>query len=156
VRIAFAATAAVLVLAACSPAAPRLQLPIRTEANCESKSVKQTAIDSIVASTDDVVRPGKYPGDAPLRAIVKSGGGVFAYWRDQRLRVPETAKAIAVDGDPILERAVITNQTQPADDPRLGPYRPVWLTFATPHGDVTVLERAYDVQNVCIEGQRQV
>ena len=32
--------------------------------------------------------------------------------------------------------------------------RPVWLTFATPKGDVTVLERAYDVQDVCIEGQR--
>jgi len=151
-----AACAAALALAACARSAPRLQLPTRTEANCESKSVKQTAIDSIVASTDDTVRPGRYPGDAPLRAVVKTGGGVFAYWTDQTLVAPNTAKAIGVTGEPVLKRAVITNDVHPAESARLGPYRPVWLTFATPHGDVTVLERAYDVQNVCIEGQRQV
>jgi hypothetical protein len=27
------------------------------------------------------------------------------------------------------------------------------MTFKTPSGDRTVLERAYDIQNVCIEGQ---
>ncbi len=151
-----AIAAGALLLAACAQSSPRLQLPIRTEANCESKSVKQTAIDSIVASTDDVVRPGRYPGDAALRKIVRGGGGVFAYWNGQVLDVPRTAKEIGASGNPVLERAVITNQVAPSDDPRLGPYRPVWLTFATPHGDVTVLERAYDVQNVCIEGQRQV
>lgn len=153
---AFALAASAVVFAACAPTGPRLQLPIRTEANCESKSVKQTAIDSIVASTDDVVRKGRYPGDAALRKVVKNGGGVFAYWTGQVLDVPRTAKAIGVSGDPVLERAVITNDVAQSEDARLGPYRPVWLTFRTPHGDVTVLERAYDVQNVCIEGQRQV
>jgi hypothetical protein len=155
VRIALALGAA-LVLAACAQSAPRLQLPNRTEANCESKSVKQTAIDSIVASTDDAVRQGRYPGDAALHKEVASGGGVFAYWDDQVLQLPQTAKAIGVDGDLRLVRAVITNQVAQSENARLGPYRPVWLTFATPRGNVTVLERAYDVQNVCIEGQRQV
>jgi hypothetical protein len=146
---------AVLALTACTPSSvPRLQLPYRTEANCESRSVKQTAIDSIVASVDDTPRPGTYPGDAALRKAVKSGGGgVFAYWRAQPFPAPDTAKALGVSGDLILKRAVITNQVQPSPK---APYRAVWLTFATPKGDVVVLERAYDVQNVCIEGRREI
>jgi hypothetical protein len=145
---------ALLALAACTRAsAPRLQLPIRTEANCESRAVKQTAIDSIVASIDDTVRPGTYPGDAALRKAIKSGGGVFAYWRDQQFPAPDTAKALGVSGNLTLKRAVITNQVQPSPK---APYRQVWLTFATPNGDAVVLERAYDVQNVCIEGRREI
>lgn len=145
---------ALLVLTACtSSSAPRLQLPLRTEANCESRAVKQTAIDSIVASVDDTIRPGRYPGDAVLRKAVKSGGGVFAYWRNQPFPAPDTAKALGVTGDLMLERAVITNQVRPSDK---APYRTVWLTFATPKGDAVVLERAYDVQNVCIEGRREI
>ena len=145
---------ALLVLAACTRApAPRLQLPLRVEANCESRSVKQTAIDSIVASIDDTVRPGQYPGDAVLRKAIKSGGGVFAYWRDQAFPAPDTAKALGVSGNLTLERAVITNSVQPSPK---SPYRQVWLTFATPKGDAVVLERAYDVQNVCIEGRREI
>ncbi len=147
---------ALLVLTAChGSSAPivRLQLPFRTEANCESRSVKQTAIDSVVASIDDTIRPGRYPGDAAMRKAVKSGGGVFAYWRDQQFLAPDTAKALGVTGDLMLKRAVITNQVQPSDK---APYRSVWLTFATPKGDAVVLERAYDVQNVCIEGRREI
>ena len=143
------------VSAACSPDVPRLHLPIRTEANCESKSVKQTAIESIVASIDDTVRGGRYPGDAVLRTAIKNGGGVFAYWQSQPLRAPDTAKALGLSGDLDLKRAVITNQVLGSDQDRVGPYRLVWLTFATPKGEVRVLERAYDVQNVCIEGRRQ-
>jgi hypothetical protein len=139
--------------AACAPNAPRLQLPIRTDASCENRAVKQTAIDSIVASTDDTVRPGTYPGDASLRKVIKSAGGVFAYWNDQAFPSPDTAKALGVTGNLTLKRAVITNQFDRSTSPAT---RPVWLTFATPKGDVTVLERAYDVQDVCIEGTRDV
>jgi hypothetical protein len=138
-------------LSACAPAAPRLRIPDRTQASCESRAVKQTAIESIVASTDDTVRPGTYPGDAALRKAIRSNGGVFAYWNDQPFVSPNTAKTLGVSGDLVLERAVITNQIDPKSTTR-----PVWLTFATPKGNVTVLERAYDVQNVCIEGQREV
>ncbi|MDQ6926039.1 MAG: hypothetical protein M3154_07370 [Candidatus Eremiobacteraeota bacterium] len=144
---------ALLALTACAPSAPRLQLPIRTEANCESRAVKQTAIDSIVASIDDTVRPGTYPGDGLMRKAIKAGGGVFAYWRDQPFPAPDTAKALGITGTPTLKRAVITNQVFPAGKEH---YRPVWLTFATPKGDAVVLERAYDVQNVCIEGRREI
>jgi hypothetical protein len=142
---------ALLVLAGCTSSAPRIHLPSRTEANCESRNVKKTAIDAIVASTDDTVRAVRYPGDAALRADVKRNGGVFAYWTDQPFRAPDTAKALGVSGDLSLARAVISNQLQPGLQ-----YRPVWLTFASPKGDVTVLERAYDVQNVCIEGRREL
>lgn len=130
-----------------------MQIPYRNVADCESRSVKQTAIDSIVASTDDTVRAGTYPGDKALMKVVKSPlGGVFAYWKDQPIRMPDTAKAIGVGGDYVmLRRAVITNQVDDASHSR-----PVWLTFATPHGERTVLERAYDTQNVCIEGQREI
>jgi hypothetical protein len=136
--------------AACAPNAPRMQLPIRTEATCENRAVKQTAIESIVASTDDTVRPGTYPGDAALRKTIKNVGGVFAYWNDQPFPSPDTAKALGVSGNLTLVRAVITNQIDHTTNSR-----PVWLTFSTPKGDVTVLERAYDVQDVCIEGTPQ-
>ncbi len=153
-RLPFALLA--LALAACAGAGtrePRMQIPYRTIADCESRSVKQTAIDSIVASTDDTIRAGMYPGDKRMMTIVKSpSGGVFAYWKDQPLNLPETAKALGVKGDYLmLRRAVITNQVNPDDHSR-----PIWLTFATPHGERTVLERAYDTQNVCIEGQREI
>ncbi len=144
---------AALALSACGAAGPRLQLPNRTEASCENRAVKQTAIDSIVASTDDTIRPGTYPGDNALRKVIKNGGGVFAYWTDQPYTSPNTAQALGVSGDLTLKRAVITNQFDRATSPAT---RPVWLTFATPKGDVTVLERAYDVQDVCIEGTRDV
>jgi hypothetical protein len=128
-----------------------MQLPIRTEADCSARAVKQTAIDAIVASIDDTVRDRRYPGDAVLRKIVKSGGGVFAYWDAQPFHAPDTAKVLGVDGMLTLKRAVITNQINKEDH-----HRPVWLTFATPNGDQTVLERAYDIQNVCIEGARDI
>jgi hypothetical protein len=147
--------AALLLLSACGSNGPRMQLPARTEANCESKSVKQTAIESIVASVDDTVRPGVYPGDAKLRTAIKSGGGVFAYWNAQPFRAADTAKALGVSGDLDLRRAVITNELQGDPKDRLGQYRPVWLTFETPSGEKTVLERAYDTQNVCVEGRRE-
>lgn len=140
-------------LHACTASAPRLQLPFHTDANCESRSVKQTAIDSIVASIDDTIRPGRYPGDALMHATVKRGGGVFAYWRDQPFPAADTARALGVSGELFLKRAVITNHVQPSAK---APYREVWLTFATPNGDAIVLERAYDVQNVCIEGRREI
>jgi hypothetical protein len=145
-----------IAVAGCASPAPRLKLPTRTEANCESKSVKQTAIESIVASVDDTVRPGVYPGDAKLRAVIKGKGGVFAWWDAQPFRAPDTAKALGVNGELDLRRAVITNELQGDPKDRLGQYRPVWLTFATPSGERTVLERAYDTQNVCVEGRREV
>src|ERR1700676_4637449 len=148
--------AALLALCACVSTAPKIKLPGNAEANCENRAVKQTAIASIVASTDDTVREGRYPGDAVLRRVIKStgpnGGGVFAYWPDQPLHAPDTAKALGLSRDYlILERAVIKHPGNSAE-----PSRPVWLTFKTPHSNVPGLERAYDIQNVCIEGQRDI
>src|ERR1700736_590647 len=90
--------AALITLCACVSNAPKIKLPGNAEANCENRAVKQTAIASIVASIDDTVREGRYPGDAVMRRIIKStgpsGGGVFAYWPDQPLHAPDTAKAL--------------------------------------------------------------
>src|SRR5579875_2610374 len=67
-----AVTVAVLgSLAGCVSHAPRLQIPARVHADCENRAVKQTAIDSIVASTDDQVRPAAYPGDAALMRRIR-------------------------------------------------------------------------------------
>lgn len=136
---------------ACASHAPRLQIPVKVEADCESRAVRQTAIDSIVTSTDDTIRPGVYPGDAAMRKAIRQGGGAIAYWPKQPLRLPRTAKALGVDGDYVdLVRAAMTNAVDPKTNSRQ-----LWLTFKTPSGEKTVLERAYDVQNVCIEGTRQ-
>jgi hypothetical protein len=143
---------ALLVLSACVSSAPKIQIPDRVEANCEARAVKQTALDAIVVSTDDTVRPAAYPGDAALRATVKRLGGAFAYWKGQPYHAPRTAKALGLSGDMLtLTRAVVTNEIDPASHSR-----PIWLTFATPQGERTVYERAYDTQNVCIEGQRDI
>jgi hypothetical protein len=139
-----------IVLTGCVSTAPRIELPIKMEANCENRAVKQTAIESIVASTDDTVRSTIYPGDAVLHGVIGHVGGVFAYWKGQPLRMPATAKALGVSGDYVtLRRAVITNQI--AHDSR-----PIWLSLASPKGEVVVLERAFDLQDVCIEGARDI
>ena len=142
---------ALLGLTACVSTAPRIEYPTKVEANCENRAVKQTAIDAIVASTDDRIVAAAYPGDKVLRKVVQSVGGAFAYWPHQPLHLPDTAKALGVSGDYVdLKRAVITNEIDKAAHSR-----PIWFTLASPKGDVTVLERAYDIQNVCIEGQAQ-
>lgn len=144
-----AALLAPVLLSGCVSHEPRIQLPTKVEANCENRAVKQTAIEAIVASVDDTVRPGVYPGDAKLRTIIKSVGGAFAYWPSQPVTFPDTAKALG-QPSPHLElvRVVVTNQINKEEH-----WRPIWLTFKTDGGERTVLERAYDIQNVCIEGQ---
>jgi hypothetical protein len=138
------------VLAGCVSHEPRIALPFNMEANCQQRAVKQTAIESIVASTDDVPLSRTYPGDRVLRATIQRVGGVFAYWHDQPLKLPRTAAYLGVPGDYLqLERAVITNEIASGS-------RPMWLTFRTPHGETTVLARAYDLQDVCIEGARDI
>ena len=141
--------AAVVALSGCVSHAPRLQIPDRVHADCENRAVKQTAIDSIVASTDDRIRSTPYPGDAALLNRIGKVGGAFAYWKAQPLALPRTAQSLGEKGPYLdLVRAVITTDVDEADHSR-----PIWLTFHLPGGDRTVLERAYDVQNVCIEGQ---
>jgi hypothetical protein len=143
---------ALLTLTACVSSAPRIYIPDRMKASCENRAVKQTAIESIIASTDDTPLPNAYPGDAALQKTITQLGGVFAYWKSQPLRMPDTAKKVGVDGDYLtLTRAVITNQIDKANHSR-----PVWFTFEGPKGSVTVLERAYDIQDVCIEGQADI
>ncbi|MGD1066081.1 MAG: hypothetical protein ABR975_04635 [Vulcanimicrobiaceae bacterium] len=139
-----------LALAACSPNVPRLQMPLTVHADCENRAVKQTAIESIVASTDDEVRGQPYPGDPVLSKTIHAVGGAFAYWPSQQLHMPNTAKALGLDGDYVtMTRVVVTNQVENGS-------RPIWLTITTPHGPKIVLERAYDIQNVCIEGARDL
>jgi hypothetical protein len=143
---------ALLTLSACVSSAPRIYIPDRMKANCENRAVKQTAIESIIASTDDTPLPGTYPGDAVLQKTITQLGGVFAYWKSQPLRLPDTAKKIGAEGDYLtLTRVVITNQIDHANHSR-----PIWFTFATTKGPVTVLEHAYDIQDVCIEGQADI
>jgi hypothetical protein len=143
---------ALLTLTACVSSAPRIYIPDRMKANCENRAVKQTAIASIIASTDDTALPGTYPGDVALQKTITKLGGVFAYWKSQPLHLPDTAKKLGVEGDYLtLTRAVVTNEIDHANHSR-----PVWFTFATAKGPVTVLERAYDIQDVCIEGQADI
>jgi len=141
---------AALALTGCVSTEPRIELPYKMEANCENRAVKQTAIESIVASTDDVLRPDRYPGDAALRAVVHRSGGVFAYWHDQPVKLPRTARALGLTQPYVpVERVVITNA-------RGAESRPIWMTIRGPYGERIVLERAFDLQDVCIEGQRDI
>ena len=75
---------------------------------------------------------------------------MFAYWHAQPVKLPRTARALGLSNPYVpVDRVVITNA-------RGGESRPIWMTIRGPHGETIVLERAFDLQDVCIEGQRDI
>jgi hypothetical protein len=135
-------------LASCGASSAALQPPDRTDSFCTDKLVPRgTANASIVGSAADHVVDQPFPSPAALRADVKKTAGVIAYWNDQPLLAPETAKAFGVSGDYVrMTTAYIDNQNE-TDQSRL-----IYVIVATPSGPRDLVLRAYDVQNVCVEG----
>jgi hypothetical protein len=139
---------ALCLLASCGGTRQPLQAPDRTESFCPDKLVPRgTAVASIVGSASDHVVDRPFPPEAALRAGVKKNTGVIAHWDDQELLAPQTAKALGVEGEYLkLTTAFIDNQNE-TDQSRL-----IYIVVATPSGPRDLILRAYDVQNVCVEG----
>jgi hypothetical protein len=140
---------AALVLAGCS-SAPLLQPPDRVESFCSEKEPRGTAIASILGSVSDRIETSvAYPGDAVLRTDVKQNSGIIGHWKSQPLYMPSTAAAISVSGNYIdVTDVVIDNQLSGAES------RLIYVTVSTPKGPKNLVLRAYDTQNVCVEGTR--
>jgi uncharacterized protein YceK len=140
---------AVCLLAGCS-SVPKLQPPDSVESFCSEKEPRGTAIASILSSAADRIESGLgYPGDALLRTNVKRNGGIIGHWKSQPLYLPATAQALGVSGNYLdVTGVVIDNQLSGAES------RLIYVTVSTPQGAKRLVLRAYDTQNVCVEGTR--
>jgi hypothetical protein len=137
-----------LLLTDCSSGVPRLHQPDRIDAYCGDRAAIATAIESIVASTNDAPAAAPAPPGSRIVAIVKESGGIVAHWNAQPLYLPKIAKSLGIDGDYVtLGDAAIENIPATTDS------RPIFLTLKTPHGPKALALRAYDVQDVCNEGK---
>lgn len=136
-------------LGACSASnVPRLHQPDSVEAFCGDRVAMLTAVESIVASTNDAPVQTGIPPAAAIRKFAGDTGGIIAHWNDQPLYLPHTAKALRIDGDYVtLGDAAIGN------GPPAGDSRRIYLTIKTPAGPKTLALQAYDIQDVCNEGK---
>lgn len=139
---------AVCVLAGCS-SAPRLQPPDRLESFCERKPPASTVTSILSSVSDRIETSTAYPGDAMLRVDVKQNGGIIAHWTGQPLYMPATAKALGVPGNYIDVTDVVIDDQLAGTQSRL-----LYVTVSTPPGIKTIVLRAFDTQNVCVEEPR--
>jgi hypothetical protein len=148
---ALVALALVMAFTACSPQVPRITAPASVDAFCaEQRRPLMTAIESIVSTTQDAPDAGPVPAGAALRAELRGSGGVIAHWPGQRLLLPKTAANLgSTDGYVTLHAAAITNELSPD-----GSWRRVYLQLDDHGTTVWKPFRAFDVQNVCVDGQR--
>ena len=146
-RVSVVATVALVV--GCGPHAPQLVPPDRVESFCSEKEPRGTAIASILSSVADKPLTDPFPGEPAVRANVRKYGGVVGHWAKQPLYLPATAALLDVAGQYVdVTEVVIDNQLEDADS------RVVYVTVTTPRGAKHLILRAYDVQNVCVEGTR--
>jgi hypothetical protein len=140
---------AACVLAGCS-SAPPLVAPDRVDSFCSEKEPRGTAIASILSSVSDRIETSvAWPGDEVLHTDVKQNTGVIGHWKSQPLYMPATAQALGVSGNYIdVTDVVIDNQLSGTES------RLIYVTVSTPQGPKNVVLRAYDTQNVCVEGTR--
>jgi hypothetical protein len=142
--------AAIFSVVACAPAAPRILHPLKVRSFCGTREARLTGMDSIMTSTDDKILDER-PTEADVVRAVQSGDGVIAYWNAQPLWIPKVAAALGeTDGYARVDAAAVA----PTADQALT--RPLYL-FVRDHGhDRWIAMTAYDTQNVCVEGHRDV
>jgi hypothetical protein len=124
--------------------------PDRVESFCAEKEPRGTAIASVLASVADRIETSvAWPGDAELRTDIKQNSGVIGHWKSQPLYMPFTAKALGVPGNYIDVTDVVIDNQLSGNESRL-----IYVTIATPQGPKNIILRAFDTQNVCVEGER--
>ncbi len=141
---------AACLLAGCASKPPLLQPPDRVESFCSEKEPRGTAIASVLGSVSDRIETSVvYPGDAMLRTDVKQNSGVIGHWKSQPLYMPSTAQALGVSGNYIDVTDVVIDNQLSGEQSRL-----IYVTVTTPQGPKNIVLRAFDIQNVCVEGER--
>lgn len=133
----------------CAPHAVRFANATRVEAFCGSKQARATGIASVLTSTDDRLLDDR-PTEADARRAVAAGDGVLIYWHDQPLAMPNVARELGeTDGYVRVREAAIPPAPEGATT------RHLYLLLRDRGGQRWVTVRAYDVQNVCVEGKRE-
>ncbi len=145
--------AALVLLGASAGCAPRgvpgIADPIRVDAHCSPREARITGIRSILTSVTDRLEDDR-PPFAQIRTAVRSGDGAIAYWHDQRLFLPNVSATLGEsDGYARVEAMAIP----PAPVGAL--FRHVYLNVRSHGAPAWVTLRAYDVQDICIEGHKQ-
>jgi hypothetical protein len=144
------ACACALALAAgCGHADHPLSPPASVEGFCGPKQVRETALLSILTSTNDRIVPNARPNEADLRARLLRSGGALGRWDDELLRVPQTARLLGEADGFVRVRAAVA-----VDPPEGATTRPLYL-LVRERGVYRWIElTAFDVQSVCVEGRR--
>lgn len=141
---------AAFLLVACGSKPPPLVSPDKIESYCAEKEPRGTAIASVLSSVSDRIETSvAYPGADTLLTDVKTNGGVIGHWKSQPLYMPATAKALGVSGNYIDVTDIVIDNQLSGNESRL-----IYVTVNTPAGPKPLILRAYDTQNVCIEGTR--
>lgn len=141
---------AALLLAGCSAAPPQLLPPDRVESFCAGKEARGAAVASVLGSVSDRIETSvAWPGDAVLRTDVTQNGGVVGHWKSQPLYMPFTAKAMGISGNYIDVTDVVIDNQLSGNESRL-----IYVTVATPQAPKNIILRAFDTQNICVEGER--
>ncbi len=144
--------AALFACAACAPpSAPRIAHPVKLRSFCGTREARLTGIDSVMTSTDDRIRD-EHPTEADVVRDVENGDGVIAYWNGQLLSLPNVANDLGeTDGYVRVDAAAVA----PVEGDQAVTRR-LFLEVRDHGHDRWIALTAYDTQNVCIEGHRDV
>lgn len=133
----------------CAPHVPGIADPVRVDAHCSPREARITGIRSILTSTSDVLDADR-PTASEVHEAVVSGDGAIAYWNDQPLLLPKTAERLGESDGYVRVRAAAI---PPA--PAGAAYRHLYLDVRDHAGHRWITLKAFDVQDICIEGHKQ-
>ena len=147
-----AAGACACVVSACvSKDVPYIRQPTRIEAFCSNtaKRARPTAIASSMTSTDDRVLDLR-PTEADVRRETSAGDGAIAYWTEQPLALPRVSVLLGeTDGYVRVKAAAV------APHPDGSETRPIFMLMRDRGTYRWYAMKAYDLEDVCVEGKPQ-
>ncbi len=102
-----------------------------------------------MTSTDDTVLPER-PTEVAVRRATDQGDGAIAYWKEQPLALPRVSVELGETDGYVRVRAVAV--APHADGAQS---RPIFM-LARDHGTYRwIAMRAYDLEDMCVEGKPQ-
>jgi hypothetical protein len=149
------ARAALFLLAAlaatgCTPSEPHIAAPLRTQDYCGEGHARPDGVGSVMTSTDDKLLADR-PTERGIVREVKAATGVIEFWNDQPLRLPKTSLALGETDGYARVREIAISASPPGVATRT-----IYLKVRDHGFDRWIAMAAYDLQNVCIEGRREV
>jgi hypothetical protein len=144
------ALGALVFVCGCAPSAPRIAHPVSVRSFCGTREARLTGIASVITSTNDSLLDERPTFPEVLRAVA-SGDGVIAYWNAQPLLLPRVSKQIG-ESDGYVR--VYAAGVPPTLD--LATTRRLYLLVRDGNRKRWVALTAYDAQDVCVEGHRDV